>query len=168
MHRSLPKDDEGRARTTAHAYPALRHVEAARQPARRLQRTQQNPCLAFENGFLKPFPGAGGRQQRLNKKVALHGKADPGPPRERGRWRSRGTRGDLGGPQGRRTAADGRTTSARRSKARNRRLQRVNLYRSTFSPAYRYRLDFQIQFSYRYDRPGLRFRKKCMHAASMR
>ena len=46
---------------------------------------------------------------------------------ERGRWRSRGTRGGLRGPQGGRTAADGRTASARRSNARNRRLERVKI-----------------------------------------
>ena len=81
MHRSLQEDDEGRTRTTAHAHPALRHVEAARQPARQLQTTQQNPCLAFGKGFFQLFSGAAGRQQTFKKKVALHGKPDPGPPR---------------------------------------------------------------------------------------
>ena len=81
MHRSLQEDDEGRARTTAHAHPVLRHVEAARQPARQLQTTQQNPCLAFGKGFFQLFSGAAGRQQTFKKKVALHGKPDPGPPR---------------------------------------------------------------------------------------
>ena len=87
LHRSLKEDDEGRARTTAHAYPALRHVEAARQPARRLQRTQQNQCLAFEKPFLSLSQELRGRQQLFKKKVALHGKADPGP-----------LRGGAGGP----------------------------------------------------------------------
>ena len=105
LHRNLQEDDEGRARTTAHAHPALRHVEPARQPARRLQRTQQNPSLAFEKPFLKPFPGAGGRQQRFNKKVALHGKADPGPPRggAGGPVVPAATSGDLRGGVQRRT-----------------------------------------------------------------
>ena len=105
LHRSLQEDDEGRARTTAHAYPALRHVEPARQPARRLQTTQQNQCLAFEKPFLSLSQELGGRQQPLNKKVALHGKADPGPPRggAGGPVVPAATSGDLRGGVQRRT-----------------------------------------------------------------
>ena len=81
LHRSLQKDDERRADTMAHAHPVLRHVEAARQPARRLQTTQQNPCLAFGNGFFQPFPRAAGMHHTFKKKVAPLSISDPGPPR---------------------------------------------------------------------------------------
>ena len=105
MHRSLQEDDEGRTRTTAHAHPVLRHVEAARQPARQLQTTQQNPCLAFGKGFFQLFSGAAGSQQTFKKKVALHGKPDPGPPRggAGGPVVPAATSGDLRGGVQRRT-----------------------------------------------------------------
>ena len=45
-------------RSPASSPLSLRHVEAARQPARQLQTTQQNPCLAFGKGFFQLFSGA--------------------------------------------------------------------------------------------------------------
>ena len=82
LHRSLQEDDEGRARTTAHAHPVLRHVEAARQPARQLQTTQQNPCLAFGKGFFQLFSGAAGRQQTSRKKLLFTASPTPEDHRE--------------------------------------------------------------------------------------
>ena len=70
VQRRLQEDDAGRGRRPAHADPGLRHVEAARQPARQLERTQHDPCLAFGYGFSSLLLRVWWQGCKLTEKVA--------------------------------------------------------------------------------------------------